>query len=134
MSSNSDGYAQMQGSGIVDNPGPKIFKLEMATRKDWLLRTKLLLDRRGIAFTVEPSLEERREGARKSLIHRGRNQTTANSVEQQDIEIATMGAHAVGAILENLQDKDTNANWGKSAHELWAWAQNYMVWNRFNNT
>jgi hypothetical protein len=43
----------MQGSGIVYNPGPKIFKLEMATRKDWLLRTKLLLDRRGIAFTVE---------------------------------------------------------------------------------
>ena len=119
MSSNSDGYAQMQGPGIVDNSGFKIFKLEMGTKKDWLLRMKLGLNRRGVAFTVEPSIEERREGARKSLIHRGRNQTTANSIEQQDHEIATMGAHTVGLILENLQDKDTSANLGKSAHELW---------------
>jgi hypothetical protein len=76
-------------------------------------------------FAVHQLLEERRAGAKISLIHQGRNQTTSSSIEQQDYEIETKGAHAVILILAHLQHKDANANLEKNVHELWAWAQSY---------
>ena len=95
-----------------------------------MLQMEQLLKALGVFYATRPTLEERRAGAKQSLIHQGRNQTTANAVDQQDYEVDQKGSRAVSEMIKHLQDKDRNGNLGKRAHELWAWAQTYGVEQR----